>query len=62
MVNTAGGLVGAAGRGVGETVNGVTGKTGEPVGNGLKYVTNGVENGAADLASGVKKAGGGSRY
>jgi len=37
----------------------VTGNAGKPVGDGLKYVTNGVEGGAASVAGGVKKAGDG---
>lgn len=57
MVNTVGGVVGAAGRGVGETVTGVTGKAGKPVGDGIKDVAEGVEGGAATVAHGVKRAG-----
>ncbi len=57
MTNTVGGVVGAAGRGVGETVNGVTGKVGKPVGDGIKDVAEGIEVGAASVAGGVKRAG-----
>lgn len=49
--------MGAAGRGVGDTVTGVTGKAGKPVGDGIKYVTDGVEDGAANVAGGVQRAG-----
>lgn len=49
--------MGAAGRGVGETVNGVTGKYGKPVGDGIKDVAEGIEGGAARVAGGVKRAG-----
>lgn len=44
---------------MGDTVTGVTGNAGKPVGDGLKYVTDGVEGGAASVAGGVKKAGDG---
>ncbi|TVY56752.1 hypothetical protein LCER1_G004767 [Lachnellula cervina] len=52
VVNTAGNVVGTAGRGL-------TGETAKPVGGGLKYITNGIEGGAASVADGAKKAGGG---
>lgn len=57
VTNTVGGVVGAVGRGVGETVTGVTGSYGKPVGDGIKDVAEGVEGGAAKVASGVKRAG-----
>ncbi len=49
--------MGAAGRGIGETVNGVTGKAGKPVGDGIKDVADGIEGGIAVVAGGVKRAG-----
>lgn len=60
VTNTVGGVVGAAGRGLGETVNGVTGQAGKPVGDGIKDVADGVQGGAAKVASGVKNAGEGN--
>ena len=57
VTNTVGGVVGAAGRGLGETVTGVTGKAGKPVGDGIKDVAEGIEGGAARVAKGVKNAG-----
>lgn len=51
--------MGAVGRGLGETVNGVTGKTGKPVGDGIRDIGEGVEGGAARVAKGVKDAGDG---
>lgn len=50
-----GGVLGATLRGVGETVEGATGM--RSVGQGLADVGNGVENGAADIARGIKNAG-----
>ena len=49
--------MGAVGRGLGETVTGVTGKAGKPVGDGIRDVGEGVEGGAAVVAGGVKRAG-----
>jgi hypothetical protein len=57
VTNTVGGVVGALGRGVGETLEGATGSTGRPVAQGLKDATNGIEKGANDVAGGVKRAG-----
>ncbi|KAK3054028.1 hypothetical protein LTR09_004805 [Extremus antarcticus] len=53
VANTVGGVVGAAGRGIGDTVNSTTGTT--QAGNGLKSLTNGVEDGVAKVAKGVEK-------
>jgi hypothetical protein len=55
--DTVGGVVGAVGRGVGETLEGATGSAGRPVARGLTDATNGIEKGAADVAGGVKRAG-----
>jgi hypothetical protein len=57
VLNTAGGLVGAVGRGLGETVTGVTGGMGKPVGSALKFVGDGVQGGAANIAKGARDAG-----
>ena len=57
MTNTVGGVVGAASRGVGETLTGVTGGAGRPVGDGVANLGNGVENGAASVAKGARDAG-----
>ena len=46
-------MVGAAGRGVGDTVNNTTGT--KQAGDGLKSLTNGVEDGVAKVAKGVEK-------
>jgi hypothetical protein len=48
-----GGVVGAAGRGIGDTVNNTTGT--QQAGDGLKSVTNGVEDGVAKVAKGVER-------
>lgn len=45
--------MGAAGRGVGQTVNNTTGTT--TVGNGLQAVTNSVEDATTNLAHGVEQ-------
>ncbi|KXT08829.1 hypothetical protein AC579_1894 [Pseudocercospora musae] len=47
-----GGVVGALGRGVGDTINNTTGT--KAVGQGLQGVTNGIENGATSIAKGVE--------
>jgi hypothetical protein len=47
--------VGAAGRGVGSTVNKTTGT--KAVGDGLEYVTGGVEDGTNRVAKGVEDVG-----
>jgi hypothetical protein len=57
VTNTVGGVVGALGRGIGETLEGATGSAGRPVAQGLKDATNGIEKGASDVAGGVKRAG-----
>lgn len=54
-MNAAGGVVGAAGRGVGDTINSTTGT--KAVGDGLQSVTGGVENGAKSLGKGAENAG-----
>lgn len=59
VTNTAGSIVGSAGRGVGDTFNDVTGKNGKPIGDGIKNITGGIEGGAASVANGVRRAGGG---
>ena len=45
--------MGAAGRGVGDTINNTTGT--KQGGDGLKSVTNGLENGIAQVAKGVER-------
>lgn len=45
--------MGAAGRGVGETINSTTGT--KAVGDGLQAVTGGVESGTDNLAKGVEQ-------
>lgn len=52
-----GGVVGAVGRGLGETVTAATGEAGKPIGDGLASAGNGVQNASADVAHSVKKAG-----
>jgi hypothetical protein len=49
---TAGGLVGTAGRGLGQTINNTTGT--KAVGDGLQSLTNGLEDGVANVARGVE--------
>lgn len=44
-------------RGVGETVNGVTGGVAKPLGDGVANVGTGVENGLSDVAKGARDAG-----
>lgn len=53
MSRTVGGVVGAAGRGVGGTVNNTTGT--KAVGDGLQSLTNAVEDASNNLAHGVEK-------
>lgn len=48
---------GGATRGLGETVNGITGGVARPVGDGLSNVGTGVENGLGDVAKGSRDAG-----
>ena len=55
MTKTAGGIIGTAGRGVGETINSTTGT--KAVGDGLQSITGGVENGANSAGKGAENAG-----
>jgi len=55
VVNTAGAVVGTAGRGIGSTVNNTTGT--RVVGDSLVGVTDGVEQGATSVGKGVENAG-----
>ena len=57
MTNTVGGVVGAASRGIGETVAGATGGPGVQVGKGIADVGNGIEDGTKKLAKAAKNAG-----
>lgn len=57
MARTVGGVTGAAGRGVGDTITGATGSLGRPLGDGLGNAATGVENGARKIARGVEDAG-----
>ncbi|KAF2669917.1 hypothetical protein BT63DRAFT_224896 [Microthyrium microscopicum] len=50
-------VIGAVGRGLGETVTGVTGGVGQPVGNALESVGDGVQDGGARIAKGSRDAG-----
>lgn len=59
ITKTAGGLVGAAGRGVGETINSTTGT--KAVGDGLQGITGGIEDGANSVGKGVENAGQGKK-
>ena len=53
--------MGAAGRGVGQTVTGVTGSAGKPVGDAVEALGNGVEGGAKKVGDGVEDAGKGKQ-
>lgn len=55
--NLVGGVVGALGRGVGETIEGATGSAGKPVARGIADASTSVEEGANKIAGGVKRAG-----
>jgi hypothetical protein len=57
LTNTVGGVVGAASRGVGETIAGATGGPGVSIGKGVADVGNGVEDGTQRLAKASKDAG-----
>lgn len=57
VTNLAGGLVGTTGRGVGEILEGATGSAGRPIARGLADASTSVEDGAARIAGGVKRAG-----
>lgn len=46
---------------VGNTVTGVTGEYGKPVGDGLTSLTGGVEKGTNNVAKGVEDAGKGKQ-
>lgn len=48
---------GGATRGLGETLNGVTGGVARPVGDGVANVGTGVQNGLSDVAKGSRDAG-----
>ncbi|KZP20640.1 hypothetical protein FIBSPDRAFT_861383 [Athelia psychrophila] len=52
-----GGVLGAAGRGVGDTITGATGSAGRPVGDGLGGLANGLEDGTKRAAKGVEDLG-----
>ena len=55
VTRTVGGLLGAAGRGVGDTINNTTGT--KAVGDGLKSVTDGIEDGGNQVGKGFENAG-----
>ena len=55
ITKTAGGLVGTAGRGVGETINNTTGT--KAVGDGLQGLTGGIENAGNSAGKGAENAG-----
>jgi len=55
--NLVGGTVGAVGRGGGDIVTGITGGVGAPIGAALTSLGNGVQDGAAALGNGAKRAG-----
>lgn len=52
-----GGITGAAGRGIGDTITGATGSAGRPLGDGLGNAASGVEGGTKKVAQGVEDAG-----
>ena len=56
-MGTVGGVVGAAGRGLGDTVTGATGSAGKPIGDGLANITTGLEDGTKKVAKGVEDTG-----
>jgi hypothetical protein len=59
LSKAAGGVVGAAGRGVGDTINNTTGT--KAVGDGLQSLTGGGEDGANSVGKGMENAGEGKR-
>ena len=59
LTKTVGGVVGTAGRGVGETFNQTTGT--KQAGDALQGLTDGVENGANSVGKGVEDAGQGKK-
>ena len=54
-MKTVGGVVGTAGRGLGETINSTTGT--KVVGDSLQSMTDGVESGADSVGKGAQNAG-----
>lgn len=59
LTNTAGGIIGAAGRGTGSTVNKTT-RT-HKGGDGLKDATGGIERGISKFAKGIERGSVGKR-
>jgi hypothetical protein len=59
LTNTAGGIIGAAGRGTGNTVNKTTHT--RKGGNGLKDATSGIERGIGKFAKGIERGSVGKR-
>lgn len=59
ITKTAGGLVGTAGKGVGDTINNTTGT--KAVGDGLQGITGGIEDAGNSAAKGVENAGQGKK-
>ena len=57
LTNTVGGIVGAGGRGLGQTIEGATGSAGKPIARGLADAATGVEDGSYMVGNGVKNAG-----
>jgi len=53
--------VGAASRGLGETITGVTGQYGKAVGDAVASLGNGIEGGTVSVAKGVENAGQGKK-
>jgi hypothetical protein len=52
-----GGVAGAAGRGLGDTITATTGNAGKPIGDGLGGAATGLEDGTKRVARGVENAG-----
>lgn len=57
MSNTVGGVVGGASRGVGETVDGVTGQAGKPLGDGIANIGTSLESAGQDVGKATRDAG-----
>lgn len=55
ITKTAGGIVGTAGRGVGDTINNTTGT--KAVGDGLQSLTGGIEDAGNTAGKGAENAG-----
>ena len=55
MFKTVGGVVGSAGKGLGDTINNTTGT--KAVGDGLKGVTDGIDSGSQSVGKGAENAG-----